>query len=63
MSSPRKGTFTRRYSKDQPKKAVRMNTASQYVYDDLPEGIEDKVEKFISKQSAVGVQADFDLKK
>jgi hypothetical protein len=42
---------------------MRMNTASQYVYDDLPEGIEEKVERFITKQSAVGVQTDFDIKK
>lgn len=47
----------------QPKKALRMNSASQYVYDDLPEGVEDKIEKYITKQSAVGVQKDFDHKK
>jgi hypothetical protein len=55
MGSPRKGAFSRSNRKPEQRKAMRMNTASQYVYDDLPEGVEDKIEKFITKQSAVGV--------
>mgnify|MGYP001261742077 CR=1 FL=1 len=53
--SPRKGAFSRSNRQNEQRKGMRMNTASQYVYDDLPEGVEHKIEKFITKQSAIGV--------
>ena len=33
------------------KKALRLNEASQYVEDDMPKGIEDRIEKYITKES------------
>jgi hypothetical protein len=37
------------YKDKKTESSIRMNSASQYVVDDLPEGIEQSIEKFITQ--------------